>query len=182
MKADFSKIAEKLTQKGKNSFFIAMGVIGMLLITVADYGGKTDSVKKDDSISLQNYKYQLEKEVAGFIKEIDGVGEARVMISFEAGEENVYAQKEKSSTDSSSDTNASNQSESNHLTYENEYVIIDNSGEETALIEKVLQPTIQGVAVVCDGADDISVVAAVTNSVSVVLNVPTHKICVTKMR
>lgn len=179
MKADFFKIAEKFTQKGKNSYFVLIGVLGVLLIAAGDFGSGDIKKEKLNDFSLQNYKNQLEEEVTAFIREIDGVGDARVMISFESGQENIYAQTEKSSTDTSTGTG---EKENSHSTYENEYVVIDNSGQETALVEKTMQPAIMGIAVVCSGADDISVVAAVTNSVSVVLDVPTHKICVTKMR
>ncbi len=89
---------------------------------------------------------------------------------------------EKNINDYQNDKNENRNQESSKNTFENQVVIVNNSGNNAALVEKVLQPTIQGVAVVCSGADDISVVSAVTNSVSVVLNVPTHKICVTKMR
>ena len=54
--------------------------------------------------------------------------------------------------------------------------------DKNALIEKTMQPVISGVAVACTGADDVSVVSAVTNSVSVVLDVPTHKIYVAKIK
>ena len=117
-----------------------------------------------------------------FLEEIDGVGNVKVMISFESGEEYVYAQQEKSDNQTNTNADETKQSENRHNTVENEYIIIKNSGGETALIEKTLQPVIQGVAVVCEGADDIGVVAAVTNSISAVLNVPSHKVCVTKMR
>ena len=182
MKADFLKIAEKFTQKGKNNYFVLIGVLGVLLIAAGDFDSGDIKKEKLNDFSLQSYKNQLEEEVTAFIREIDGVGDARVMISFESGQENIYAQTEKSSTDTSTGTAGTGEKENRHSTYENEYVVIDNSGQETALVEKTMQPAIMGIAVVCSGADDISVVAAVTNSVSVVLDVPTHKICVTKMR
>ena len=72
--------------------------------------------------------------------------------------------------------------ETSQSEFENEIVIISQSGANTALVEKTVQPIVQGVAVVCSGADDVKVVSNVTNTVSVVLGVATHKIFVTKMR
>lgn len=182
MKADFSKIAEIITQKGKINYFLILGLIGIMLIAVGDFD-KTDKAKHaQESISLYEYKTMLEKETTDFLKEIEGVGEVKVMLSFESGAETVYVQQEKSTANSQNNSRENEQVQNNQSSYENEYVIIDSSGDDKALIEKTLQPVVKGVAVVCSGADNISVVTAVTNSVAAVLDVPTHKIYVTKMR
>ena len=180
MKADFSKIKEKFTGKGKNYYFVLIGIIGiMLIVTDSSSMDEKEKYVQQDTL-LQEYKVKIEKELTEFLETVEGVGEVKVIISLESGQENIYAQKEKNSNNIKQEKNAENYTDSS--SYENEYVIIKNTGTEQALIEKTIQPTVQGVAVSCSGADDISVVSAVTNSVSVVLNVPTHKICVTKMR
>ena len=182
MKTDFSKIIGKITQKGGINYYLILGMIGTIMLCVSNFGIEKEVLKSDDKISLQSYKSQFEDELEIFLEEIEGVGKVKVMISFESGEEYVFAQQEKSDNQTNTNVDETKQSENRHNTVENEYIIIKNSGGETALIEKTLQPVIQGVAVVCEGADDIGVVAAVTNSISAVLNVPSHKVCVTKMR
>ena len=182
MKPDYKNFIEKLTQKGKTNYFVIVGIIGIFLIVISDFSFEKTNYENSSSYQLQNYKNQMEKEITSLLKEIDGVGEVKVMISLESGEEHVYVQQEKSTQNIQNNQNDNTNINNSQTTFENEVVIIDNSGADTALVEKTLQPAVQGVAVVCSGADDISVVTAVTNSVSVVLNVPTHKICVTKMR
>ena len=182
MKTDFSKIIGKITQKGGSNYYLILGMIGIIMLCVGNLGTDKEISKPNDKTSLQTYKYQLENELEVFLENIDGVGDVKVMVSFESGEENIYAQQEKSDNQTNTNSDEKKQSENSHNTTENEYIIIKNSGGESALIEKTLQPVIQGVAVVCEGADDIVVIAAVTNSISAVLNVPSHKICVTKMR
>ena len=180
MKTDFSKIKEKFTGKGKNYYFMLIGLMGiMLLISGGEIISKKENTIQQD-IFLQEYKIKTEKELADFLETIEGVGEVKVIISLESGQENIYAQEEKAVNNTKKENRTDDYADSS--TYENEYVIIKNTGEEQALIEKTMQPVVQGVAVSCSGADDISVVLAVTNSVSVVLDVPTHRICVTKMR
>lgn len=183
MKIDVMKIIEKISQKGKQNIFILVGIVGIFLILISemDFSSSKEN-KASEPYSNREYKLQTEKEITALLKEINGVGDVKVMITLESGEENIYAQKEKNINDYQNDKNENRNQEVSKNTFENEVVIVNNSGNNAALVEKVLQPTIQGVAVVCSGADDISVVSAVTNSVSVVLNVPTHKICVTKMR
>ncbi|MBR2028915.1 MAG: hypothetical protein IKA10_08030 [Oscillospiraceae bacterium] len=180
MKADFSIIKEKLAGKGKNYYFVIIGIIGIMLVA----SGETETRKKENAVQqdyfLYEYKIKTEKELTEFLENVEGVGKVKVIISLESGQENIYAQKEKAVNNIKKENSTDGYSDSS--TYENEYIIIKNTGEEQALIEKTMQPAVQGVAVACSGADDISVVLAVTNSVSVVLDVPTHKICVTKMR
>ena len=183
MKTDFSKIAEYISKTGKNSTFVILGIIGIFLIFISDYDFYDNSEKSiDKQVSMQEYKLQTEKEITALLREIEGVGDVKVMITLESSAENVYVQQEKTAKDTHKQQNENTSQESSKDTFENEIVIVEASGSDTALIERTIQPTVQGVAVVCSGADDIKVVSAVTNSVSVVLNVPTHKICVTKMR
>ena len=59
--------------------------------------------------------------------------------------------------------------------------MVTNGSEKTALIEKTMEPVVQGVVVVCQGADDIKVISDITNAVSVALNVTSNRICVIKM-
>lgn len=180
MKIDFSEYIEKFTGKGKIYYYILVGILGVILIISGDNSDlKTENSTYTTSF-LQEYKDKTEKELTDFLKNINGVGEVNVVISIESGHENIYAQKEKYINNIKKEYEADDYV--NNSTYENEYIIIKNSGEEQALIEKTMQPEIRGVAVSCSGADDVSVVVAVTNTVSVVLDVPTHKICVTKMR
>lgn len=180
MKADFSKIAEKFTGKDKMNYFLLVGIIGIVLVISGNTGNQPLKNTANSEDYLQEYKLKTEKELAEFLETIEGVGDVEVIISLESGQENIYAQKEKSASNIKKE--AQTDYYYDNSTYENEYIIVKNTGEEQALIEKIMQPAVQGVAVSCTGADDILVVSAVTNSVSVVLNIPTHKICVTKMR
>ena len=124
----------------------------------------------------------MENEVTALLKEINGVGDVKVMITLQSGEENVYVEQEKKSEDTQINQTSSNVQESAQSSYENEIVIVKEQNDNKPLIEKTLLPEIQGIAVVCSGGDDILVISAVTNSVSVVLNVPTNRIFVTKMK
>ncbi|MEG3029527.1 MAG: hypothetical protein RR827_03935 [Oscillospiraceae bacterium] len=177
------KFLEKITEKQKGNVVIFLGILGILFILMGDFKFfKNDDGKDKSPNSLAAYKRELERETAVFLKEIEGVGDVKVMITLESGEEIIYAQEEKNVEDKQKNSSEKALQESIKSTFENAVVMVGSSGEKTALVEKTVQPAIQGVAVVCQGADDVSVVSAVTNSIAVVLNVPTHKICVTKMR
>lgn len=183
MKPDFTKITEYISQKGKTNIFFAAGIIGIFLIFLGDIDfAEKEKISVSENISLQQYKYDTEKELTSLLEEIEGVGEVKVMITLESGVENIYVQQEKTANDVRSHQTEGTKQEDTKTTFENEVVVLDKADGNSALVEKTMQSVVQGVAVVCSGADDIKVVSAVTNSVSVVLNVPTHKICVTKKR
>ena len=60
--------------------------------------------------------------------------------------------------------------------------MIEQNNQKQALVEKVMEPVVQGVVVVCSGADNISVVSDITNAVCVALNVTSNRVCVIKMK
>ena len=183
MKFEYSKILDLMSKKGREKLFLLLGVIGVFLLIVGDINITQEKNElKAENISLQQHKRQTEEELTALLKEIDGVGDVKVMITLESGEENIYAQQEKTEEDIQKQSKDNSSQETIQTTFENEIVIISQSGSNTALVEKTVQPVVQGVAVVCSGADDIKVVSDVTNTVSVVLGVSTHKIFVTKMR
>ena len=182
MKFDYSKIFEKFTEKGKQNFFVILGIAGVVLISLGNLEFNDVSDSKNKDIYLQEYRKQIENEITSLLKEINGVGDVKVMITLQSGEENVYAEQEKKSEDTQTNQTSSNLQASTQSSYENEIVIVKEQNDNKPLLEKTLLPEIQGVAVVCSGGDDISVISAVTNSVSVVLNVPTNRIFVAKMK
>ena len=182
MKFDYSKIFEKFTEKGKQNFFVVLGIAGVVLLCLGNIEFQDISDSKKEDVFLQEYRKQIENEITSLLKEINGVGNVKVMITLESGEENVYAEQEKKREDTQINQTSTNVQESVQSSYENEIVVVKEQNDNKPLIEKTLLPEIQGVAVVCNGGDDISVISAVTNSVSVVLNVPTNRIFVTKMK
>ena len=182
MKLDYGKILEYISAKDKHKLFLVLGIIGIILISVSDVNFNSEKTVDKDNLSLYEYKTRTEKEITELLQEIKGVGSVKVMIMLESGEENIYAQQEKSATDTSKTQNGEDINVKEQNTYENEFVLISEQNDNQPIIEKTMQPVVQGVAVVCSGADDITVVTAVTNTVSVVLNVSTNRIYVTKMR
>ena len=53
--------------------------------------------------------------------------------------------------------------------------------QKQAPVETRLEPEVKGVAVLCEGGDDILVIKRITDLVATVLDIPTNRICVAKM-
>lgn len=182
MKPDYKKIIEKYLPYCKQNFFVIIGVIGIILVSAGDFNFSHRNNNAETTFSLDDYCIQLENEITELLREIEGVGDVKVMITMESSEENIYVEQEKSAIDNRKTQTDTDIQENIQSTYENEIVIVSAQNNNHPLIEKTVQPTVQGVAVVCSGADDIYVVSDVVNTVSVVLNVSTNRIYVTKMR
>ncbi|NCC06882.1 MAG: stage III sporulation protein AG [Clostridia bacterium] len=168
------KLPFKEILKKKNTLFI-IGLAGILLIFMSDFfASDKKAVKSEsDTVSSEEYTNQLEAKLITLIESVDGAGKAKVMITLESESESIYAKNETHETQ----TDEASSSES----YKSEHVIISASGGDAPLVETVLSPEIKGVAVVCEGGDDISVTKRIVDLTSVVLGLSTNRICVTKM-
>ena len=61
-------------------------------------------------------------------------------------------------------------------------VIVDNGGgARSALVQTEIEPTVKGVVVVWEGGGDILVQTRVTEAITTVLNIPSNRVCVTKL-
>ena len=62
-----------------------------------------------------------------------------------------------------------------------EHILVDTREGQDALVEMTWEPVIRGIAVVCEGADDVTVNAQITQAVSVLTGVSTNRISISKM-
>ncbi len=174
----------------KNRLFL-IGIAGILIIFLSDFIFRANdtenlaSINGDDFTAYENvlqnadaYTEKLEKDLVHMIESVYGVGSVEIMITIETPGETIYATSHKSTTETQQISEGVTDEKTS---YESEYTIIDDGNKDTPIIEMQTLPEIKGVAIVCKGGDDIRVVSDVTELVSVVLGVPTNRICVTKM-
>ncbi len=174
----FTELFKKLFDKFGFNIFIILGLLGVILIFLSEFDTKKVNNDKLHN-EVEDYEQQIKTELESILSTVDGAGDVKVMLTIESGQENIYACQEKTSKDEQSTAGEKNGQRS---TYENEVVMVTTGSEKQALVEKTMQPAVQGVVVVCQGADNIKVTSDITNAVSVVLNIPTNRICVIKMK
>ena len=114
-------------------------LVGILLLS---FGGRTDNESALELGELDAYGRALEERVAELCSSLDGVGEARVMITFSSGEKTVY--------------------------------------EGTRAVGKK-PPEVMAVTVLCEGAGSGAVVARLTEMLSSVFGIGTHRIKIMKI-
>lgn len=177
------KINFKTVFAKKNGLFIA-GLAGIALIFLSDilFTGKNEPQKAttgtQNSAVQTEYAQGLEKRLTELLTHVEGAGKVQVMITLETSGEKVYAQNEQTTTE----TQKNEQTEQRKSSFQNEHIILDTQETGDApLIETQLAPEIKGAAILCQGAADITVVKRITDLASVVLGLPTNRICVSKM-
>ena len=174
-----------LFQKKNWLFFV--GLAGICLIFLSDilFGGReglpTGAARQStqQAVSAATGVQELETRLTEMLESVQGAGKVQVMITLESAGETVYARDEQSDTQTTQD--GSDGVTDRKESYKSEHIIVDAADGKQPLVETHIEPEVKGVAVVCEGGDDITVIKRITDLVSVVLGLSTNRICVTKM-
>lgn len=153
------------------NWIVLAGIAGMVLIALSEWlpDPQTEAVTEQEepaASTVSDYEADLEQRLEALICQVEGAGEARVMVTLSTSEYIVYA------TDS--ETHADGSSRQEHL-------LLDEKAEEPALVETTRTPEIQGVAVLCTGAESPDVQAKVTQIVQVLTGIGANRITVERM-
>lgn len=182
---NLKKIKYMLKNMGKTQW-ITVILVGVLLLVIAipvspdsdDSGEKPEEMTEEENVvSVQtDYQEYLEQQLEEILETMDGVGKVRVMITVKDKGEKVV---EKDNATSHSSTTSDNGIVSDNYTSDSTTVY---DGEDTPYETKELLPEVEGVAVVAEGADDVTVEARIYQTVKALFQVDAHKISVVKMR
>lgn len=134
-------------KKHKNKIIVsALVILGVLFITIGSFDFPN---KKDASPTL--YTQALEEKIENFLKNVDGISEAKVILTLDTSNENVYAQN------------------SSGLDY-----ILTTDGKPISITE--IYPTVRGVAIACTGGDRDDIKIKVTELISAYLGITSNRI------
>ena len=95
MKPDYKKIIEKYLPYCKQNIFVIIGIIGIVLISIGDFDLSDRNRSDKTAYSLEDYCCQLETEVTELLREIEGVGEVKVMITTESIVSDIFGTQDK---------------------------------------------------------------------------------------
>ncbi len=168
-------IGKLLQNKGVTRTAGALGVCLLLLMKPVSAAKETVPEQETDSsasMTAVEYEKALEQRLEQLISSLEGAGEVTVMVTVESSAQTVYAREQSQSAQSEQNRRSSSNS--------SQYVVIQQNGQQAALEEGSLQPEVQGVAVICEGAEDMTLVYNITQMVSTVLGITTNRVYVTK--
>ena len=135
-------------KKYKNKIIISsLVIIGIALILLSSFDF---SKKKNDSLQTL-YTEALEDKIEDFLKNVDGINEAKVILTLDTSNESVYAQS------------------SSGLDY-----ILTSDGKPISVTE--IYPTVRGVAIACTGGERDDIKIKVTELISAYLGISSNRI------
>lgn len=123
----------------------------------------------------------LERRLEEILRQIEGAGRVSVKLTFATGRMYEYAENatREESTTTEHDSGRVRR-ETTEVRTSGEVVTTQERGTGYAVpvVRNVLEPRVQGVLVVSDGARDARVRSALTDAVATVLDIPPHKVAV----
>ena len=144
-----------------NLFILLLATVTVLIVSnfFLDSNKKDEEYDIDNGLNEYNYNVQedysdyLEKKLVKILSKFDGVNKVDVMITLEDTVEKITA----SNTTKSSESNLENDGEGGTrevIREDSTIQIITKGNDESLMVIKEIKPTVQGVIVVVDGAED----------------------------
>lgn len=169
----------------KIKWIVLIGMIGILLILLSEILPQNTKTPQDAvSVSVDNETFcrQTEEKIYNLVSSIQGVGEAQVWVTLESGAEYVYLQEEIRNTDTTKDYDSEGVKTLREKdNSEQKYILVNKNGEEQPLLQKQLEPTVQGVVIVCEGAGSAQVNEQVVNAVTCALGISSNRVYVAQL-
>lgn len=165
----------KLIQKVGLVRLVLVVVCGVFLIFLSYSGGDgspdVEPVNSQEVTSetgtLEDYKRAREEELKELLQKVEGVGTTEVMITLKASNEKVTLK------------DNTNKGETN----EEKTVLVENSDRDSSpYIVQEKEPEIEGVVIVCQGGYDSVIKREITDAVSALFSIESHKIKIMKSK
>ena len=145
-----------------------VGVAGILLIGVSElWPARKESPQATTTLTAGQVEQALEQRITALLRQVEGVGNCQVMVTLESDSQAVYA----ADTVSSSGADGS-------ASFSEQYLTVDTDTGPLGLLLTRLQPTVKGVAVVCDGGDNPVIQDRVIQVVSTAFHISERRVCV----
>lgn len=146
-----------ITKNKKALFLTAVGIIiGLSLLILDVFLSNEKNIPNKDSRITEDYTGTQEEQLEELLDSINGVSDAKVMITLKSGNEFVYA------ADSSAE--------------DEKLVVVDNS----LVCVKENYPEIEGIAVVCKGGNRDDIKKQITELICSLFGIPSNHVYVTE--
>jgi stage III sporulation protein AG len=141
--------------RGRAILLLAGAMLGVVLLLWGNVGGGAaveSAVSEDLAADTEAYARALERRIALFCGQVEGVGEVSVAVSLESGYRRIYAQEDSS------------------------YVLVGSGASRGMVYLTEEPPRLSGIAVVCEGGGDPTVRRHLIGLLSAAYGIGTNKI------
>lgn len=188
MEEIISKIKKHLEElsnkKFINNLFIILLVSIIVLIGVSIFTDKKEvantpvkSFVEEKNVKQEYGEYgeYLEKRLATILEKLNGVGEVDVMITFEDSIESIPASNTIKTVETTKEVDA--EGGTREVNREDTNIqMVSSTNNEALVVLKEVNPTVKGVIVVAEGADDALVLEKLYEAVKTVLGISANKV------
>jgi len=170
MKESWQKFLKQAGHKeGKLRRLFWLGLVGVLLIALSEWLPSESSAEMSlVTVTEQQVEQALERRMTDLLSSVEGVGHCRVMVTLESGTQTVYA----------ADTSIISDSEGQSA--DTTFLRVETATGPVGLKLTEIQPTVKGVAVVCDGGGNEAVCQRVVEVVTTAFHISERRVCVVK--
>lgn len=179
------KYFEKLLDKeNRMKVIVVLASIIFILLLFSDKmpscTTSDNAIKTDTEICREEYIETLEKRIEEIVSSIKGAGRTNVLITLQNGIEYVYATDNRENNDSKESSDAQGkQSLDTKTDSEEKVIVIDEGSGKKALVKTIMTPKIEGVVIVCEGAENKDVKQNIIEAVTTALGISSRRVCVT---
>lgn len=139
----------------------------------------TSLPKNSDQWSMKEYEEFYETSMKEILEQIVGVGEVVVLINLDSTEQKVFQTNVRIGTQVTDEKDHQGGNRTiDDSTRDETVVTISNGSGEAPVVVKTLKPTIRGVVVVAEGAENTKVKSWILDVIQRSLDVPAHRISV----
>lgn len=189
----------KAPQLRRIGWLIAVGLIGALILVIGfsprlhspsqtpanpPHGVTEDAravAAAGSDAGLGPDETRLERDLAEILSQVRGAGRVTVKVSFSTGRAYDYAEnatREESTTTERDSGGVTRETMQARTSGEVVTTQERTGGLAVPVVRSVMEPRVQGVLVVSDGAGDPRVKGALTDAVTTLLDIPPHKVAV----
>lgn len=147
--------------------------------TITNSAGKQLATTKNNQTSNQNQtsNVNLEKRLEEILSNINGVENVKVFINYSETSETVAMYNENSKKSVTEETDTSGGVRKVETTdSQREIVYQENNGDKTPIIQKTIEPKIEGAIIAAKGASNINIKTSIIQAVEAATGLATHKI------
>ena len=170
-------------------FFVVILIITIVIInyvwnenkksnkTITNTAGRqlTDTTQTEESNNL-------EERLENILGKIQGVGTVKVFINYSESSQTVAMYNENSKTSTTEETDTSGGTRKVEQTdSDKEIVYQEENGKKTPIVQKTLQPKIEGAIITAKGASNVNVKTNIIQAVEAATGLAAHKIQVFEM-
>ena len=157
----------------KYKYILLVLLVGLVLLLWPQRENQPQTPRTDAAAAMEETA-SLEGRICAILRQMDGVGEASVLLTVESGEETGYAYDRTESR--------SQQGDSASLNQQRELVTLSDSGGQSPVSLRQQAPVYRGAVVVCQGGDSAAVRLAVTQVIQSLTGLSADRIVISKMK